>query len=111
MESIQVVSSADAVEIETGRKRRLIHTDNLMAVVWEFTGGPWPEPDPPHSHPHEQVAYIVEGELLFFMGDESKKLQAGDMVAVPSDAPHSVQLISPYVKILDAFTPIREEFL
>ena len=50
-------SDCEAIELEPGRKRRLIHTDNLMVVVWDFTGGSWEHPDVPHSHPHEQVTF------------------------------------------------------
>jgi mannose-6-phosphate isomerase-like protein (cupin superfamily) len=109
--SLHISSDTEAVEVEPGRTRRIIHTDNLMLVAWDFYGGPWDKPDAPHTHPHEQVAYIVEGELLFFLGDETQRLKTGDMVAVPSEIPHCIQLISPIVRLIDAFTPIRHEFL
>jgi quercetin dioxygenase-like cupin family protein len=108
---IQKTSEFEAVEVEPGRRRCLIHTDNLMVVVWDFAGGPWEHPDPPHAHPHEQVTYIVEGEVIFFLDEEMQRLSAGDMVAVPPDAPHSIQLVSPHVRLIDSFTPLRQEFL
>jgi quercetin dioxygenase-like cupin family protein len=108
---IQKTSELKAVEVEPGRRRYLIHTDKLMVVVWDFAGGPWEHPDPPHAHPHEQVTYIVEGELIFLLDKEMQRLRAGDMVAVPSDAPHSIQLVSPHVRLIDSFTPLRQEFL
>ena len=49
-----------------------------MLVVVEFTNGPAEVPDPFHDHPHEQVSYIAEGELILFMkGVGEKKLQKG----------------------------------
>jgi quercetin dioxygenase-like cupin family protein len=104
-------SDVEAIEVEPGRKRRLIHTDHLMVVVWDFTGGPWENPDAPHSHPHEQVAYIVEGEILFFLSEEMQRLGTGDMVAIPANVPHSIQLVSSHVRLIDSFTPLRQEFL
>jgi quercetin dioxygenase-like cupin family protein len=104
-------SDVEAIEVEPGRKRRLIHTDNLMVVVWDFKGGPWQNPDAPHSHPHEQVTYIVEGEVLFFLDEEMQRLSAGDMVAIPANLPHSIQLVSSHVRLIDSFTPLRQEFL
>ena len=104
-------SDVEAIEVEPGRKRRLIHTEHLMVVVWDFTGGPWENPDAPHSHPHEQVTYIVEGEVLFFLGREKQKLCMGDMVAIPANVPHSIQLVSSQVRLIDSFTPLRQEFL
>ena len=66
---------------------------------------------PPHSHPHEQVTYIVEGEVLFFLGEEKQRLNPGDMVAIPANLPHSIQLVSAHVRLIDSFTPLRQEFL
>ncbi len=109
--NIYKTTDFDAVEVEPGRKRRLIYTDNLMMVVWDFTGGPSENPDAPHSHPHEQVTYIVEGETLFFLGQDMQRLSTGDMVAVPSNVPHSIQLVSSRVRLIDSFTPLRQEFL
>ena len=65
-----------------------------------------------HSHPHEQITYIAEGELLFFAADdEPRRLVAGDCFAVPSNVPHSVQLLSKRARLIDTFHPIREDFL
>lgn len=93
------------------RKRYLVHTDNLMMVVIDFDDGPTSEPDPPHSHPHEQVSYVAEGEILFFLNGEPTRLGQGDMFTVPPDAPHSVQLLTSHVRLVDTFTPIREDFI
>lgn len=97
--------------IGEGRVRYLTHTDTLMMVVIDFTDGPTTEPDPPHSHPHEQVTYVAEGEVNFFLGDEMTKLGKGDMVTVPPDVPHTIQLLASHVRLVDTFTPIREDFL
>ena len=94
-----------------GRERYLAHTDNLMMVVIDFTDGPQERPDPPHSHPHEQVTYVAEGEVMFFINDEPHKLAAGDLITVPPDAPHNIQLLTAKVRLVDSFNPIREDFL
>ncbi|MFH0782603.1 MAG: cupin domain-containing protein [Pseudomonadota bacterium] len=97
--------------IGTGRQRYLGHTDNLMVVVIDFDDGPGMAPDPPHSHPHEQVSYVVEGELIVHIGDESTQLGPGDIFAVPPDIPHTIQLLSQHVRLVDTFTPLRQDFL
>jgi quercetin dioxygenase-like cupin family protein len=97
--------------IRAGRERYLTHTNDLMMVVIEFTDGPSEQPDPPHSHPHEQITYVAEGELLFFVGDTPYQVKAGDMIAVPSNVPHTIQLLTPVVRLVDTFNPIREDFL
>jgi quercetin dioxygenase-like cupin family protein len=98
--------------VKEGVRRRLIHTPHLMMVVIDFDGGPWSQPDPPHSHIHEQTTYVVEGEIIFFCeGEPDQKLLSGDMFAVPSGRPHTIQLLSKTAKLIDSFTPLREEFL
>jgi len=99
-------------ELAPGVRRKLIHTDHLMMVIVEFTNGPAEVPDPFHDHPHEQVSYIAEGELLLFIeGAGEQKLQKGDLFAIPSGIPHTIQTLSPVVRIIDSFTPLRQDFL
>ncbi len=97
--------------IGPGRERYLCYTDKLMMVVIDFNDGPTTEPDPPHSHPHEQISYVAAGELIVHLGDETKKLGPGDMFTVPPDVPHTVQLLTEHVRLVDTFTPIRDEFI
>lgn len=93
------------------RVRYLTHTDNLMMVVIDFNDGPTDEPDPQHSHPHEQVSYVAAGEVIFFLDKEQVHLGPGDMFTVPPNVPHSVQLLTSHVRLVDTFTPLREDFL
>jgi quercetin dioxygenase-like cupin family protein len=98
--------------VKDGVQRRLIHTPDLMMVVIDFNGGPWSQPDAPHSHVHEQTTYIAEGEIIFFCeGEDDQRLISGDMFAVPSGKSHTIQLLSKTAKLIDSFTPLREEFL
>jgi quercetin dioxygenase-like cupin family protein len=109
-----VLLDADSpwTDLAPGLRRKLIHTNNLMLVVVEFTNGPAEVPDPFHDHPHEQVSYIAEGELILFVkGVGEQKLKKGDLFAIPSGIPHTVQTLTPVVRIIDSFNPIREEFL
>jgi quercetin dioxygenase-like cupin family protein len=93
-------------------ERWLIHTENLMAAMLAFTGGPWPQPDPPHSHPHEQISTVLEGVVAFFCPDHAPvRLTVGDLFAVPPNVPHAIQLLSPTAKLVDCFTPLRQDFL
>ncbi len=93
------------------RTRYLTHTENLMMVVIDFDDGPTSEPDPPHSHPHEQVTYVADGELIFYLDGEPHQLRKGDMFTIPPDVPHTVQLLTSHVRLIDTFTPLREDFL
>jgi quercetin dioxygenase-like cupin family protein len=97
--------------IRDGAERRLGHTDNLMLVIVDLYDGPKEQPDPPHSHPHEQVSYVAEGEILFVMEDQQTRLGPGDVFLIPSGKPHAIQQLTAHVRLVDCFTPIREDFL
>jgi quercetin dioxygenase-like cupin family protein len=105
--------SSDITPMTTapGRARYLASTDHLMVVVIDFDDGPASQPDPPHSHSHEQVSYVVEGEVLFFLDGQPARLKPGDMVTIPGGIPHCLQPLTSHARLIDAFTPIREDFL
>jgi quercetin dioxygenase-like cupin family protein len=65
---------------------------------------------PPHSHPHEQMGVLLEGELEFTIGDETRVLRKGDCWWVPSGVVHSVRNRDKPALALDIFHPIREEY-
>jgi quercetin dioxygenase-like cupin family protein len=98
--------------VREGLSRSLIHTDQLMMAVLDFSDGPWEEPEPYHSHPHEQISYVVDGEIIFYCeGEPEQYLRSGDTVAVDSGLEHTIKLLSPSARLVDCFTPIREDFL
>ena len=97
--------------IGEGRTRYLAYTEKLMMAVIDFRDGPARKPDPPHSHPQEQISYVVSGELIVFIGDEQTRLGPGDMFTVPPNIPHSIRLLTKYVRLVDTFHPIRDDFL
>jgi quercetin dioxygenase-like cupin family protein len=98
-------------KIREGVERRLGYTDHLMMAIIDFSDGPKSQPDPLHSHLHEQVSYVVEGEIIFVMDDQQMRLRPGDMFLVPSGKPHSIQLLTERARLIDCFTPLREDFL
>lgn len=108
-----ILKQDEAVVETIGEKRTryLTHTDNLMMVVIDFNDGPTSEPDPPHDHPHEQVSYVAAGEIIVFLDGEPTQLGPGDIFTVPPNIPHSVQLLTEHVRLVDTFTPLREDFL
>jgi quercetin dioxygenase-like cupin family protein len=97
--------------IAEGRTRYLAHLSNLMLVVMDLEDGPASQPDAPHSHPHEQISYVVSGEVYVVIGNEITRLGPGDVFTVLPDIPHSIQLLTPKARLVDAFTPIRQDFL
>ena len=98
-------------KVSEGFERTVTYLENLMVVVCDFTNGPALSPDPPHSHPHEQITYVAEGELIFFKSGKGIHLSKGDVITIPSGVPHCIQTLSGYVRLIDTFSPIRKDYL
>jgi quercetin dioxygenase-like cupin family protein len=65
----------------------------------------------PHSHPHEQIAYILSGTLEFHVNDTTVTLGAGGVLVIPPNALHwGVVVGDEPVLNLDVFTPKRPEY-
>lgn len=65
---------------------------------------------PVHTHPHEQIGYVVSGRVLFEIDGEKKELKPGDSYLVSGAVPHGVEMLEDAVCI-DIFSPVREEYL
>ena len=87
-------------------RRVLAYNDKLMVV--EHTMGE-NSVFPRHSHPHEQLAYLVSGHIRVNCGDETFEAVAGDSFVVRGGVEHQVIALERSVA-LDFFTPCREDF-
>ena len=89
-------------------RKVLAYSKNLMTVELRFEKG---AVGAPHSHPHEQIGYIISGKLVYQEeGQENKILETGDTYYVSPDVIHGVQILED-TKLLDIFTPMREDFV
>ncbi len=96
----------DTIKVSETVTRKFIYLNNLMTVIVDFNNGPMAEPDPPHSHPAEQITYVAIGECDVYMGDQpAKHLKAGDVYAIPSNVPHSVKSTTKNVLLIDNYNP------
>ena len=78
-----------------------------MLVRFQFEKG---AVGPAHHHPHKQCSVIESGVFDVTIAGKTERLRAGDSYLVASDALHGATSIEPGV-IVDAFTPLREDFL
>lgn len=65
---------------------------------------------PNHSHPHEQAGIVLEGELVMSIGGETRVLKAGDIYVIPGHVEHSARTVGGPARVLDIFSPVREEY-
>lgn len=103
-------SSREADEVADGVWiAHLGHGKNLHAT--EVTIEPGTSADT-HSHPHEQISYVAEGEVVMTVDGEEHRLAAGDAVHLPGETPHSATNQGEVnAIIIDMFTPPREDLL
>ena len=64
-----------------------------------------------HSHPHEQMGYLLEGRLEFTVGGVTQLLGPGDVWRIPGGVVHRVRALDQPAVALDVFHPIREDYL
>ncbi|WP_418577622.1 cupin domain-containing protein [Hungatella sp.] len=89
-------------------RKVLAYSENLMNVELKFEKGAIGSK---HSHPHEQIGYIISGSLLFQEeGKEDKVLVTGDSYYVEPNAVHGVVALEDTM-LLDIFTPMRKDFV
>lgn len=67
---------------------------------------------PMHSHENEQITYLLEGVLKFWIGQEREEviLRAGEVLHIPSNVPHEAQALE-YCVDVDVFSPPRQDWL
>ena len=87
---------------------KVVHGERIMLSFVDFEAG---ASVPEHIHPHEQMGYVIAGEVEFDINGEKKRCQPGDAYIIPSNIHHTVKVSSDGpAKVLDIFSPPREEF-
>ena len=91
-------------------ERRLITGDRMMlAHVYLKKGCIVPK----HSHENEQLTYILEGALKFWIGDDAAEeitVSAGEVLLIPSNIPHKAEALEETLDV-DVFSPPRQDWL
>lgn len=93
-------------ELIPGTEVRFVHGDRMTVAYWTFDPG---IDLPSHSHPHEQITNIVEGEFELTVDGVAHTLTAGHFLVIPPDVVHSGRSITT-CKIIDAFSPVRDDY-
>ena len=91
-------------------ERRLITGERMMlAHVYLAKGCVVPK----HSHENEQITYILEGALRFWIGEDGAEeivVSAGEVLHIPSNVPHRAEALSDTLDV-DIFSPPRADWL
>jgi quercetin dioxygenase-like cupin family protein len=87
-------------------RRTLIQSKTMMICEFTFEPG---VTIPIHTHPHEQVGYIVDGRVEMTIDGKKYELRKGDSYYAPGNIPHGAYTLEPTV-IIDTFSPPREDY-
>jgi quercetin dioxygenase-like cupin family protein len=90
--------------------RRLITSERMMIAHVYLKKG---DDVPRHSHENEQITYILEGALHFWLGEKGEReltVRAGEVLVIPSWLPHRALAVEDTLDV-DVFNPPREDWL
>ncbi len=78
----------------------------MSLAFWEVEAG---AEVPEHAHTHEQIMQVQEGQFQFTVGGETRVYGPGELVVIPSEVAHSGKALT-RCKLMDVFSPVREEY-
>ena len=82
------------------------HTEHMTMAHWSAeAGAEFPE----HSHPHEQISIVTEGDFELTLDGETQVLRGGRVAVIPAKAPHSGRALTD-CDIIDVFSPVRDDY-
>ena len=106
---IEVIPSNDGTMTtpEEGLRRQVMaYSPSMMLVRHRMQKG-WIGAR--HSHPHEQMVYVVSGHLVFEHPGGRFEAKTGDSFLVPGGVEHKASALEDS-EVLDVFTPYREDY-
>jgi quercetin dioxygenase-like cupin family protein len=90
--------------------RRLVWGERMMIAQVVLDKG---SVVPKHVHENEQITYILEGALRFWIGEEGEEelvVRAGEILYIPSNVPHKAEALEDTLDV-DVFSPPRQDWL
>ncbi len=95
--------------VRLGVKRKVFHAGGCTVVLNAVEPGNQPKL---HTHPHEQVVYILQGEADFTVGSKIFKMGSGSVFAIPPNVEHFIKVAGQDTCMnLDIFVPRREDYV
>ena len=89
-----------------GYHAKLVHSESMTVAHWTIQAD---HAMPEHSHPHEQIVNMIEGEFELILDGDPVRLKAGDILVIPGNVPHAGNAITD-CRIIDVWNPVREDY-
>ena len=58
-----------------------------------------------HKHDSEQISHILKGKIKVRIGEEERRVKAGDLIHIPRNQPHQTEVLDEETIILEIFSP------
>ncbi|HEY1776643.1 MAG TPA: cupin domain-containing protein [Solirubrobacteraceae bacterium] len=105
---VAALEGLNATEVREGVSRSVFSGEGATLAFTTLEPGHTARP---HSHSYEQIVYVLEGELLFVVGDEEVVMGPGDMLVVPPGIEHWAETLGAVPAVdMSVFTPRRDEY-
>jgi len=91
-----------------GIQRQMVVGQNVMMCRFRFA--PFTV-TAEHSHPHEQITLVMQGNVKFTIDGKAYIVSAGDVLHFPPNNRHGATMLDEEVILIDIFSPVREDFL
>jgi len=102
------VDAAPESKPEPGLTRKVMaYNDKLFLAEHQMVKG-WV--GSVHSHPHDQVVYVVRGHLKVTCQGKTFEICSGDSFVVRGDVEHGASALEDSL-VVDVFTPCREDYI
>jgi len=107
MADLRELASLTPIQVWEGVRVRRVQGDQVTLAIVEL------DPDavvPEHRHPNEQNGMVIEGDVLFRVGGEERRLGPGGTWRILGGVPHSVVTGPAGAVVIDVFSPIRADW-
>lgn len=100
------ITDINPKELAPGLTGYYAHGVNMTLGLVEIKAG---SNLPLHQHPHEQITYILEGQLDMMIDGKHCPLTAGMYYVIPSNVKHGAVAMTD-CKVIDVFNPTRDDY-
>ncbi|RZM24284.1 MAG: cupin domain-containing protein [Pedobacter sp.] len=100
------LDTIDSIEVIKGFNARFIHTSAMTLGYWDVEKG---SVLPNHSHMHEQVTQVEDGEFQLTVNGDTRTYTKGMVAVIPPYVEHGGIALTD-CRLFDIFQPVREDY-
>jgi quercetin dioxygenase-like cupin family protein len=106
MQGFSSLSTLPEEKVTDKITRRILVGEKEMAVFWTMKAGAHAAA---HSHPNEQLFWMIKGKMDFRLGDQRRLCGPGDVGVIPGGVEHEAWFLED-TEVVDMFAPPRADW-